>query len=42
MPADRFIPPDFDKDADVDLADFGVFQRCYSGAGKPADPQCAN
>jgi len=28
---------DFDNDADVDQSDFGIFQRCYSGAN-PADP----
>ena len=36
------IPVDFDGDGDVDQDDFGVFQRCYSGAGNPADPACAN
>jgi len=33
---------DFDADNDVDQSDFGIFQRCYSGAGKPADPNCTN
>jgi hypothetical protein len=32
---------DFDDDSDVDQSDFGVFQRCYHGAGQPADPACA-
>jgi hypothetical protein len=27
------VPPDFDGDGDVDIADFGHFQTCYSGAG---------
>ncbi|HOW74016.1 MAG TPA: hypothetical protein PKY77_25715, partial [Phycisphaerae bacterium] len=36
-----FIAADFDKDTDVDQSDFGVFQRCWSGTGKPADPACA-
>ncbi len=31
-----------DEDEDVDLSDFGVFQRCYSGENNPADPNCAN
>jgi hypothetical protein len=35
------IPGDFDNDGDVDQADFGVFQRCLSGGGVPADPNCA-
>jgi hypothetical protein len=33
---------DFDHDGDVDQSDFGILQRCYSGAGKPADPNCMN
>jgi hypothetical protein len=28
-----------DGDSDIDLDDFGLFQRCYSGA-MPANPQC--
>jgi hypothetical protein len=40
--AQGLIPADFGKDHDVDADDFGIFQRCYSGAGKPADPNCAN
>ncbi len=31
-------PPDFDGDADVDMDDFGVFQRCYNPSG--VDPAC--
>ncbi len=34
------IAADFDRDGDVDQEDFGVFQRCYSGENKPADPGC--
>jgi hypothetical protein len=33
---------DLDNDNDVDASDFGLFQRCYSGANKPADPSCAD
>jgi hypothetical protein len=33
---------DFDNDTDIDLLDFGVFQQCFSGAGNPADPTCAD
>ena len=36
------IPGDFDTDSDVDQDDFGIFQRCYSGSGNPADPNCAD
>jgi len=32
---------DLDSDGDVDQSDFGIFQRCYSGDGQPADPNCA-
>ena len=39
---DGKIAADFDKDGDVDQDDFGVIQRCYSGTGKPVDPNCAN
>jgi hypothetical protein len=31
-----------DADEDVDLDDFGILQRCYSGSLRPADPNCAN
>jgi hypothetical protein len=35
-------PVDFDKDGDVDQADFGAFQACYSGQGIPQTrPECA-
>jgi len=26
----------------VDMDDFGIFQRCYSGERNPANPNCAN
>ena len=39
---DGQIAADFDKDGDVDMEDFGVFQRCYSGLDKPADPNCTD
>jgi hypothetical protein len=31
--APQFAPADLDEDGDVDLADYGRFQRCYSGPG---------
>ncbi len=31
---------DLDGDSDVDQADFGLFQRCYSGENNPANPAC--
>ena len=33
---------DVDGDADNDLADFARFQRCFSGAGLTADPDCGD
>ena len=33
---------DLDLDGDVDNSDFGLVQRCLSGALIPADPNCAN
>jgi len=37
------VPPDFDEDGDVDLADFGMLQVCFSGPGTPQnDPACAH
>jgi hypothetical protein len=36
------VAADLDHDGDVDQSDFGIFQRCYSGEGNPADPNCAN
>lgn len=35
------IPGDFDRDGDVDLIDFRLFQECFSGADMPASPDCA-
>jgi len=40
--ATGWIAADLDHDGDVDQDDFGIFQRCYSGSGKPADANCAN
>jgi hypothetical protein len=34
------IPGDMDEDGDVDQEDFGLFQTCYSGNGKPYPPGC--
>ncbi|HOW72592.1 MAG TPA: right-handed parallel beta-helix repeat-containing protein [Phycisphaerae bacterium] len=34
------LAADADADLDIDQSDFGIFQRCYSGTGKPADPNC--
>ncbi len=31
---------DINKDDDLDLSDFAAFQRCYSGEGFTADPNC--
>jgi hypothetical protein len=40
--APLFAPCDFDTDGDVDQADFGRFQACYSGAGvTQSDPNCS-
>ncbi|MCP4221936.1 MAG: hypothetical protein GY773_01160, partial [Actinomycetia bacterium] len=36
----KTVLPDFDKDGDVDQADFGELQRCYSGPGVPVVPGC--
>jgi len=40
--AQGFIAADFDRDADADQGDFGLWQRCFRGAVRPADPNCAN
>lgn len=34
------IPPDLDKDHDVDLADFDLFQPCVSGPAMPPTSEC--
>jgi hypothetical protein len=34
------VTPDFDRDADVDLTDFGMYQRCLSGPGKAPAVGC--
>ena len=32
---------DLDSDGDIDFVDFGVFQRCFTGAdGGPVAPEC--
>lgn len=31
---------DLDSDNDVDMDDFGMFQRCYGLTGSPVDPAC--
>ncbi len=36
------IPADFDADGDVDAADFGYLQRCYSGSGVAPASGCNN
>jgi hypothetical protein len=39
--AKPYLPPDFDRDGDVDQSDFGHMQECYSGAYVPQDtPAC--
>lgn len=41
VPGPSFVRCDFDRDSDVDQADFGRFQACFSGAGTPQnDPAC--
>lgn len=37
-----FVPGDMDRDGDVDLTDFGLFQACMTGTGTPQnEPACA-
>lgn len=38
---DLFLPVDYDRDNDVDMADFGAFQLCLSGAGIVPASSCA-
>ena len=34
---------DLDNDGDMDFIDFGVFQRCFTGAdGGPVAPECGS
>jgi hypothetical protein len=40
--AAQFELVDQDDDADADVNDFAVVQRCYSGEGNAADPSCTN
>jgi hypothetical protein len=36
------VPPDFDRDTDVDVSDFGQLQNCLTAAGTPqTSPDCA-
>ncbi len=35
-------PGDFDQDGDVDLADFGHLQKCFTGTAPQTDPVCQN
>ncbi len=41
-PSILYVAADLDRDGDVDQCDFGILQRCYSGEGNPADPNCAD
>jgi len=34
------LPGDFDRDGDVDLADFGLFQICFNGPNRPTSTGC--
>jgi hypothetical protein len=34
------VPADYDADADVDFADFGILQRCFTGAGGTSTSGC--
>jgi len=36
------IPPDLDRDGDVDQMDFGLFQRCMVNNNYNTDPNCAD
>jgi hypothetical protein len=32
---------DLDGDGDIDLDDFGIFQRCFTGQDIPGNPDCS-
>ena len=36
------IPPDLNRDGDVDQVDFGLFQRCMVNNNYNTDPNCAD
>ena len=36
----RVVSADFDRDADVDLADFSIFQNCFNGPNRPLRASC--
>lgn len=38
----RYVPADFDHDADVDMIDFSHLQLCLNGSGLPVPPGCSN
>jgi hypothetical protein len=40
--ATPFVASDFDKDHDVDLSDFALFQLCFNGPNRPISSGCAN
>lgn len=40
--AQGHIAADVDRDGDVDQNDFAILQKCFSGAGRVADPHCAD
>ncbi len=40
--AEQFSALDVDEDDDVDQDEFGIFQRCYSGSARAAEPGCVN
>jgi hypothetical protein len=39
--ASIIVPPDFDRDGDVDLDDFAVFRACFSGPAVAYTGDCA-
>ena len=38
--ATPYVPPDMDRDGDVDQRDFGTFQLCLKGPGLPVESSC--